>query len=72
MNDNNNNNNNNIPSDASPTVPPPALMLHPTPSQERARGPDEDWTGITNPAVRKKLQNKLNQRAQRKFSHATT
>lgn len=62
------NNNDNTPSDTPPPVPPPAPMLHPTPSQERTSGPGEDWTGVTNPAVRKKLQNKLNQRAQREPS----
>ncbi|RAH48759.1 DUF3425 domain-containing protein [Aspergillus brunneoviolaceus CBS 621.78] len=31
--------------------------------KERIRRLDEDWSGITDPALRKKLQNKINQRA---------
>ncbi|RDW64361.1 bZIP transcription factor [Aspergillus mulundensis] len=34
-------------------------------SQPRICQPDNDWTAITDPALRKKLQNKLNQRALR-------
>lgn len=35
-------------------------------SQEQIRL-DEDWKGVIDPALRKKLQNKLNQRAVRTF-----
>jgi hypothetical protein len=49
-----------ITSDTSPTGPE-AIEL-----QMSIRRPDEDWSGITDRAVRKRLQNRLNQRAQRK------
>lgn len=29
-------------------------------------GPEEDWSGITDPKTRRRLQNRLNQRARRK------
>ena len=45
---------------------PQAVELHRTHLQMLIREPDEDWTGITDRIARKKLQNKLNQRAQRK------
>ncbi|KAJ5390379.1 uncharacterized protein N7496_001447 [Penicillium cataractarum] len=34
-------------------------------SRARIRQPEEDWTGITDPSARRRMQNKLNQRAQR-------
>jgi len=37
----------------------------PISSRARIRQPDEDWTGVADPAARRRLQNKLNQRAQR-------
>ncbi|CAG7945376.1 unnamed protein product [Penicillium salamii] len=44
---------------------PKAAIIRPMLSHSWIHSPDEDWRGITDPATRKKLQNKLNQRAQR-------
>lgn len=44
---------------------PKAALIRPMLSHLWIHSPDEDWRGITDPATRKKLQNKLNQRAQR-------
>ncbi|PLB51989.1 hypothetical protein P170DRAFT_352882 [Aspergillus steynii IBT 23096] len=38
-------------------------------SQERIHRLDEDWTGVTDPALRKKLQNRVNQRVLRARKH---
>ncbi|KAJ5127638.1 hypothetical protein N7448_008417 [Penicillium atrosanguineum] len=35
-------------------------------SQQRSAWPDEDWSGITDQKTRRRLQNRLNQRARRK------
>lgn len=43
-----------------------AVELQRTHLQMLIRRPNEDWTGITDRVARKKLQNRLNQRAQRK------
>lgn len=32
------------------------------PQQTQVRGPDDDWTGLTDTAERRKRQNRLNQR----------
>lgn len=36
------------------------------PQRREVRKPDDDWTGITSAAERRKLQNRLNQRLYRK------
>lgn len=46
----------------------PIIPLVRMPQQIVARGPEDDWTGITNPLERRKLQNRLNQRAHRESS----
>lgn len=43
----------------------PSPLLHPMSSQEQTCALDEDWKGVIDPALWKKLQNKLNQRAVR-------
>jgi len=40
------------------------------PQQPGMIGLAEDWTGLTNPAERRKLQNRRNQRAYRKLFHS--
>jgi hypothetical protein len=47
----------------SPLVIPVAAM----PQRIEVLYPDEDWTGVTSPAARRKLQNRLNQRAYSQF-----
>ena len=42
-----------------------ALRPHAS-SQRLSAGQDEDWSGITDPKTRRRLQNRLNQRARRK------
>lgn len=45
----------------------PTIELGWSSQQLALRDSDEDWTGITNPAARRKLQNRLNQRARSMF-----
>jgi hypothetical protein len=46
---------------------PPAVELAQMQQQEEVRCPADDWTGRTNAAERRKLQNRLNQRIYRKY-----
>jgi hypothetical protein len=39
------------------------LMLH-----SEVHGFEEEWSGVTNPAARRKLQNRLNQRAHSQYT----
>jgi hypothetical protein len=43
------------------------LQLHRMAQQAEVRRPEDDWTGRTSAAERKKLQNRLNQRIYRKW-----
>ncbi|RDK41230.1 hypothetical protein M752DRAFT_284717 [Aspergillus phoenicis ATCC 13157] len=43
------------------------LKTHTITSRAQIRRPDEDWTGVIDPGARRRLQNKLNQRAQTKY-----
>jgi hypothetical protein len=43
-----------------------------TSDQLNVRDLNEDWKGVTDPTERRKLQNRLNQRARREFSPLPT
>ncbi|RDW67662.1 hypothetical protein BP6252_09058 [Coleophoma cylindrospora] len=43
-----------------------AVELTTMPQQTEVRGPEDDWTGVTSAAERRKLQNRLNQRLYRR------
>ncbi|KAH6876520.1 hypothetical protein B0T10DRAFT_497666 [Thelonectria olida] len=47
-------------------APPRLITLSPMPQRAEAQDSSEDWTGVTSTAHRKRLQNRLNQRAYRK------
>ena len=42
------------------------VLPMPVAARSEIRGMDEDWTGMTSSAMRRKLQNRLNQRASSK------
>lgn len=43
----------------------PTILLTHLRQQREVRQPEDDWTGVVNRAGRRKLQNRLNQRAWR-------
>jgi hypothetical protein len=45
---------------------PPLIVLQRMPQQNELKGPEDDWTGLSSPAERRKAQNRLHQRAWRK------
>jgi hypothetical protein len=48
----------------------PGALLNQMPQQEEVRGREDDWTGLTDAAARRKLQNRLNQRIYRRRRQA--
>jgi hypothetical protein len=42
-----------------------SIALGPMRQRTEVRSPDDDWTGVTSTVERRKLQNRLNQRAYR-------
>jgi hypothetical protein len=46
----------------------PVIQLGKMPQVVNVRHTEEDWTGLTNATERRKLQNRLNQRARRKWT----
>ncbi len=46
---------------------PAGLAISDMPQQRYVRIKDDDWTGVTGTAERRRLQNRLNQRAYRKY-----
>jgi hypothetical protein len=53
-------------SEESSSSPSPPVLLSRMLQQAEVRNPEDDWTGKTNAAERRKLQNRLNQRIYRK------
>jgi hypothetical protein len=47
----------------------PGILLGRMPQQTEVRAQEDDWTGRTDAATRRKLQNRLNQRIYRKHTH---
>lgn len=47
----------------------PTIPVQQLPQLAELRSVEEDWTGSTGPAKRRKLQNRLNQRARREYMY---
>lgn len=50
----------------------PTVLLGQMPEQLEVRSVGEDWTGLTDAAVRRRLRNRLNQRIYSEYSCYTT
>lgn len=46
-----------------------SILLELMPQQHGIRHPEDDWTGLSNPVERRKLQNRIHQRAYSKYCY---
>lgn len=51
--------------------PSAGILLGHMPQQKETRTPEDDWTGVTDAAERRRLQNRLNQRIYSKIPGQT-
>ena len=60
------------PDEAGYGAQPPTVLLQRMPQQAEVRASEDDWTGRTDAAERRKLQNRLHQRAYSKLCFSTS